>query len=80
MTVRILLTQIKRPDPFSAAFPEDAVVRIVLGAERARQEGLRAAAEDELLDGDDGLSRRVFQHPGSGRNSYSRRSGLEQQS
>jgi len=47
MTVRILFTPIKRPDPFSAAFPEDAEVRIVLGAERARQEGLRAAAEDD---------------------------------
>lgn len=41
--------------------PEDAEARITLGAERARQEGLRTSAEDELLAGGDGLSLSALQ-------------------
>jgi len=44
-----------------AATPEDAETRITLGAERARQEGLRTSAEHELLVGGDGLSLNALQ-------------------
>nr|WP_245216077.1 AAA family ATPase [Pararoseomonas baculiformis] len=43
-----------------AATPEQAEARIALGSERARQDALRVAAEEELLAGGDGLPLEVL--------------------